>query len=285
MNITSDGSARRGIVTLGQMLAAAGVENVADVVLIRHTFGPEGLSLGSLPDPNYVLKYTREQGRGPGHKLGASPAGTWLVFTADGGHRARLYAAYENRGEVPSEQTELHRFFDLHETNLLESLRGRLVIEWGNDPVNWAKNGTAASQYPVVEIADPESVPFPGFDRLLIDHQTLRAVSEDSRYSKWRTALASVKGIYLIADSTGPGRLYVGLASGKDGVLGRWNEYARNGHGGNVALGDGTIFDARSAQYSLLRIFGPATPLIEVVEAEEHFKRALMSRTHGLNRN
>ncbi|MFC5502107.1 GIY-YIG nuclease family protein [Lysinimonas soli] len=286
MQITSDGAARRGVVTLAHLLDAAAVENLADVVIVRHTFGPKGLSSpSSLADPNYVLAYTREQGFGSGHKLGIDPPGTWLIFTADSGRRARFYTAYENRGEVAAERTDLRRFFDLHETDLLETLRGRLVIEWGNDPVNWAKSGATASQYRVVEIADPESVPFPGYDRLLIDYDTLRAVSEDSRYAKWRTALESVKGIYLIADSTGPGRLYVGQASGEDGVLGRWNEYARNGHGGNVALGDGTIFDPRTAHYSLLRVFGPATPLAEILEAEEHYKLALLSRKHGLNRN
>jgi len=85
------------------------------------------------------------------------------------------------------------------------------VVEWSRDAVNWAKTGASASLFPVVEIADPEVVPFPGFDHVLITHAELQAVIEDSRYAAWRTALGAVQGIYLIAD-TSTGQLYVGKA-------------------------------------------------------------------------
>ena len=39
--------------------------------------------------------------------------------------------------------------------------------------MNWAKDATAASAFPVVEIADPVQVPFPGFDKLLISYSEL----------------------------------------------------------------------------------------------------------------
>jgi hypothetical protein len=44
MQITIEGAARRGIVTPAYVLIAAGVEDLADVVLIRQTFGPKGLN-------------------------------------------------------------------------------------------------------------------------------------------------------------------------------------------------------------------------------------------------
>lgn len=84
---------------------------------------------------------------------------------------------------------------------------------------------------PVVEIADPARVPFPGFDNVLITHDELVAVVEDSRYAEWRTALAAVQGVYLVADSSS-GELYVGKADGTERPLGRWSAYARDGHGG-----------------------------------------------------
>lgn len=71
----------------------------------------------------------------------------------------------------------------------------RLVIEWSADTVNWATTGKSAGLMPVVEIADPQSEPFPGFDSLLISHDELQAVVADNRYSQWRTALSSVQGI------------------------------------------------------------------------------------------
>ena len=40
-----------------------------------------------------------------------------------------------------------------------------------------------------------------------------------------------------------------------------------------------------SFRLSVLRVFDPATPTREVDAAESHFKHALDSRRHGLNRN
>ena len=58
---------------------------------------------------------------------------------------------------------------------------------------------------------------------------------DDPRYADWRIALSEVQGIYLITDSTN-GKQYVGKADGAERILGRWTAYARDGHGGNVAL-------------------------------------------------
>ncbi len=52
----------------------------------------------------------------------------------------------------------------------------------------------------------------------------------------WRAALSALTGIYLLSDpETGEAR-YVGQADSAAGFLGRWGDYARNGHGGNVAM-------------------------------------------------
>ena len=43
--------------------------------------------------------------------------------------------------------------------------------------------------------------------------------------------------------------------------------------------------DPSSFRFSLLRVFDPATPRRDIDIAESHFKDALDSRRHGLNRN
>lgn len=103
----------------------------------------------------------------------------------------------------------------------------------------------------------------------------------EHRFAAWRTALASVVGIYLITD-TRDGRHYVGKADGAETIRQRWNGYATNGHGGNVEL---RHLDPASFRFSLLRVFDPATPTRVIDETESHFKIALDSRKHGLNRN
>lgn len=274
----------RGDLTLGHMLEAGGLAT-DEVIVLRHTYTTDGLATSADLTPEKVLAYTRSQGIQ--NKLGRNPPPYWLVFMADGARRSRLLCAYENHGEVLEERSANARFFDLRPSNVFSSLVGRLVVEWSLDAVNWAKSGVNAAEFPVVEIADPAAVPFPGFDRLLITYGELQDVVKESRYGAWRTALESVQGIYLITD-TSSGRLYVGKADGSERILGRWASYARDGHGGNIALRGLCARDsthARHFQFSLLRVFGPGVPPAAVDEAEDHYKRALVTREHGLNRN
>ncbi|GGO92892.1 hypothetical protein GCM10011584_30350 [Nocardioides phosphati] len=270
-----------GDLNLGHLFAAAGLDP-ADVLVVRHTYNVNGLVRGETT-PEKVLAYAREQRL----KFNADQPRIWLNFLAESGRRCRYWGAFENFGESVDERTHEGRFFDLRPSTALSSLANRLVTEWSKDAINWAKRGEVAAAFPVVEIADPEVVPFPGYDNVLLDRPALREVLEDSRYAAWRTALGSVQGIYLITD-TSTGKHYVGKADGSDRLLGRWAEYGRDGHGGNVALRDLKSVDAehsRHFQWSILRVFGPSTPMAEVDAAESHFKRALMSREFGLNRN
>jgi hypothetical protein len=184
----------------------------------------------------------------------------------------------ENRGEV-SPDGDI-RVFDLAVSDHLEDLRNRLVIGW-KSPRTWRLNGPTAAGYPVLEIADVEPVPFPGFDRLILNHAQLQAVVREYRYASWRTALSSVVGIYLITDTT-DGRQYVGKADGAENIRQRWTAYATNGNGGNVELRN---LDPTTFRFSLLRVFDPATPTRVIDETESHFKQALDTRKHGLTRN
>jgi len=273
-----------GDLRLGHVFSAAGLTDLADVLVIRHTYREDAIRTPADITPTSVYDFTRGQSVST-RVFPKTPPRLWLVFMAAGGLRARFYSAYENHGELLDKRTHDHREYDIEESDALGALKNRLVIEWSKDAVRWAKPGPAASAFTVVEIADPETVPFPGFDEVLIDHAELQLVIEDARYSTWRTALSAVQGIYLITD-TSSGKQYVGKADGSERVLGRWSAYARDGHGGNIGLKQLRNLDpehARHFQFSLLRVFGPSVPMAAVNEAEEHYKKALMSRKFGLN--
>lgn len=273
-----------GDLALGHVFDAAGLDP-SMVVVLRHTFTPTGLATPADLTPANVLAYVRRQE--PGNKLGRTPAYLWLNFMQDGGRRSRFLASYENHGEVVSERTTDLRYFDLRPSEVLSSLRNRLVVEWSGDTVNWAKKGGAASAFPVVEIADPVVIPFPGFDQLLISHGDLVAMVEDPRYAQWRSALSAVQGVYLIADTTN-GQLYVGKADGGERLMGRWAAYARDGHGGNIALRQLAGLDPSHAHhfmFSILQVFGPNATTSEIDRAESHYKEALLTRRYGMNRN
>lgn len=267
--------------TLGPLLTDAGIDP-AQALVIRHAFTqePEESGLTGLHANSThaeIFEYTRRQSANT-RSFPAVPPPVWVVFIKEGGDRARLWLVVENRGEISN--NGIIRTFDLAESDHMADLRNRLVIGW-RSPRAWRMNATTAASYPVVGIADAEPIPFPGFDRLVLSHVELQAVMREHRYASWRTALASVFGIYLITD-TRDGRHYVGKADGEESIRQRWHAYATNGNGGNV---EPKNLDPSSFRFSLLRVFDPATPTRDINAAEGHFKEALDSVRNGLNRN
>lgn len=267
--------------TLGPILLDAGID-LTDALVIRHAYvrehedsGLRGIHADSTDAQ--ILEYTRNQSANT-KRFPVAPPSFWIVFIREGGDQARLWAVVENRGEVSNDG--VRRIFDLVGSAHMADLRNRLVVGW-RSPRTWWMRASTVGSYPVVSIAEAEPVPFPGFDRLVLDHQQLQAVIREHRYASWRTALSSVVGIYLITD-TRDGRQYVGKADGAESIRQRWGAYATNGHGGNVELRG---LDATGFRFSLLRVFDPSTPTPVIDAAESHFKVALDTRRHGLNRN
>lgn len=263
--------------TLAPLLLDAGID-LADAIAIRHAYTtePDGIHADSTDDE--ILAYTRTQSASTAKFLAAPPR-YWVVFIREGGAEARLWSVVENRGELWNDGTR--RMFDMVRTDHMIELRNRLVIGW-RPPRRWWMRAATAATYPVNGIADAEPIPFPGFDRLVLNYAQLQAVMREPSYASWGTALASVRGIYLITD-TRDGRHYVGKADGLETIRQRWSAYAANGHGGNVELKG---LDPSTFRYSLLRVFDPSTPTAEINIAESHYKLALDSRVpHGLNRN
>lgn len=128
---------------------------------------------------------------------------------------------------------------------------------------------------------------FPGYRMVNLSRLELETVVSNSLES-WRTALSSVAGIYLIADTVS-GQLYVGSASGEGGIWQRWSNYVATGHGGNVALralmGKHGRDRVRSFCYSVLEIADIHMSKDDVLVREGYWKKILLSHAHGLNAN
>ena len=185
------------VLTLGAVLDAAGLDP-HEVLAIRHTYKADGLPSRAAATPERVLAYTREQLHSG--KFPKEPARFWLVFMAEGALRSRLTAVYENRGESVAERTQRHRYYNVVPAPLLAALEERLVVGWSGGVRNWVMRGSSAARFPVLEIADPTTEAFPGFDHVLLSYGDLQSMVAETRYAGWRTALQAVRGIYLIAD-------------------------------------------------------------------------------------
>ncbi len=114
-----------------------------------------------------------------------------------------------------------HFFYYLDRVPAAEEWVGRLYLTSCYKKRNSYPLGeTLADDLAVVELlANRLSIgQFPGYKNINLTKGQLDVVVRQN-IDSWRSALSSVKGIYLITD-TATGKLYVGKADGEDGVWG-----------------------------------------------------------------
>lgn len=208
-----------------------------------------------------------------------------------GGSRWLFAGVHQVIGVAPMEWRGKHHFaYQTREEEGLGHLVGRTIVAFDKKfRASYLRGEKHESRLLVAEIrGEPMRIgDFPGFNRVLLSHGMLRTLVRQANPS-WRAALAHVAGVYLITD-TKAGSHYVGSARGGEGLWQRWSAYAATGHGGNVELravlereGDGY---AEHFQYSLLEVCDINSGEDAVLARESHWKRVLMTRAFGLNRN
>lgn len=251
-------------------------------------------------------------GNRPGHAL---LLGVWRVEGVLSPREAIRRGLLEGSFE-PLDEDWSGYYHDLRELELFADLRLKLEIEWTGKEVAWRrvlrppkkKQGRRTIKSPNEQIADEaepgnysqlpmrmgrqygitahleSAVPFQGLTGVSLVMAELRIALRDAA---WQQGLAGVFGIYLITDERG-GQHYVGSASGAQGLLQRWSNYATTGHGGNkllvqmLATTPGRELDLR---FTLLEVLPANTSRREVIRRESYWKVALGSRTFGLNLN
>lgn len=132
---------------------------------------------------------------------------------------------------------------------------------------------------------------FPGYENIHIRFTLLEQIISSER-PDWKTALANVKGVYVITDSNN-GKKYVGSAYGDNGkIWSRWSCYVRTGgHGWNDELTklisvEGIEYARKFFHISLLEYRSAKTDDREIIARESFWKATLMSRGEfGYNKN
>jgi hypothetical protein len=179
---------------------------------------------------------------------------------------------------------------DVARVATFNDLEGRVIIEW-NYPtrsydywLDWNKPTQ------VLELHAPGSFErFPGYARIFLTFDELHTIINNPRNNRdWHAALAAVKGIYLVTNTT-DGTAYVGKAAGVQGFLDRWTEYATSGgHGGNVELRErmlATPAYVNGLRWSILHVLPADSPDAEIDSLEALAKQKLGTRIVPLNRN
>ena len=127
---------------------------------------------------------------------------------------------------------------------------------------------------------------FAGYDRASLSWADLVSIVENNRQD-WKTAFMHMKGVYLI--TLVDGRNYVGSAYGEIGLWSRWSTYAKSRHGGNAEMikldvdSESTFIDG--ARFTLIEAWPTRTEDRLIIERENYWKEALMSRKTGINNN
>jgi hypothetical protein len=196
-----------------------------------------------------------------------------------------LAGIYERLGRTPASDNG-HRY-DLRPCAEFHELSGRALVRFKRpgrqsylDADRWI------DQMTIVEITREKlDMPaFPGYRAINLERPLLRAIVQASP-DDWRISLSQVSGVYVVRDELTQ-QLYIGSATGLQGIWQRWSQYAF-GDGGNKAFQ--TMFRAGGSErlddlrFSLIETADfNATPK-EIIGREEHWKRVLGTRLIGLN--
>jgi hypothetical protein len=180
-----------------------------------------------------------------------------------------------------------HFYYDLRAVSNFRDLEDRLVVKWTGGYINWVQELLPPKDKPVVQILpEGREKAFSQYGDVLLTYGELcRIVRYPDANADWHTALSSTAGVYLIVDRIS-GRLYIGSASGHQGILGRWRQYVKNGHGGNKKLK--VLLEQRPNrekhfQYCILRTLSRSLTRGEVVTVEQEFKKKFGKIACALN--
>jgi hypothetical protein len=158
----------------------------------------------------------------------------------------------------------------------LSDLVGLLLVDWGPGDRAWIQRADRQEKR-VTELRARMTEPdFPGFLSFMEPLSRLESLPKG-----WIDVLKCSKGVYLLVCPRTKEQ-YVGSATGEGGFLSRWQEYLRNGHGGDAAL---KSRDPSDYQASILEVAGTASTVEDILKMEGRWKQKLRSREMGLNRN
>lgn len=283
---------------LSDLLKNNGIEP-EEVVLIRHVLNNE--CFNKCYSNGFVKEYTQIQGNKPMLKR----AKYWMVFIGTSGTKAKLYKMYRLKGysdikehKVPSGfpcpemYEEEANLYEVEETDLFGNMNNRLVIDWGTATQSWYQS--AAQNKKIVAIQSQEKHHFEGYENCIYTFDELKEIVEDmgmGAYEEHYRALARVKGVYLIVDTT-DGKQYIGSAYANKGIekclLSRWRVYVETHHGGNkelINLLEKEPERYKKFRFTILKIFSEGASEKEVRDAEDLYKKKLGTLEFGLNDN
>ncbi len=211
-----------------------------------------------------------------------------VVFLGDKGTTARFLGVYEVKDRRLSPVNEKEEILDLKYMPDFAILEEKVIVDWGKNTQAWHQYFYNEKYVRTIEqgISKSDGTPaFKDYLEVMLNHHELGQVLNDK---EWEQKLKAVNCIYLIVDKSN-GRNYVGSTSGRECIFGRWSQYAATGHGNNVKLAEliknDPQYHIKNFQWSILEVLPSNVTEYEAVDRESLWKRKLLSREWGYNKN
>lgn len=182
------------------------------------------------------------------------------------------------KGFVESDGRASILWFDLAPTDIYAHWKGKLVIGWPPPERSWWRR-SHRNDIPVIAVLEDSALDaeMPDWSHINLSWDELAVIP-----NRWRSALTHWRGIYFVYDRS-DSKGYVGSAYGSNNLLGRWENYAASGHGGNRLLRER---DPKNFQFTILQRVSPDMGADDVIRLEASWKERLHTRfPAGLNDN
>ncbi len=269
-----------------------------EIKLVRHINSSTKIEIGGTQIPETVyslyksdrarfLQYQSEQMKYTNQKCVFDDVKYIVVFIGEVKSTARFVGVYTITG-VNRDYRPERVFYEMEVVPGFEILEERVIIDWGKAAVSWNQWYYNIKEVVAIDqgMDNNQVKPFISYADVILKYDELKRIIEVED-SEWKSKLKAVNCIYLIQD-TKNGMQYIGSTYGKQGIWGRWTEYARTGHGNNkelIALLNKDKDYASNFQWCILETLPYNITDKEAVERESMYKTKFRTREFGYNNN
>ena len=284
------------ILTIGKILKEAGLDTSKRIKLVRHKDNRSELMIdGKVVNGNPYDWYINDRKSFIAYQSEQSEerfknADYIVSFIGEDGTTARMVGVYRVLG-LDKERMERvnngHFFYQMEEVDGFDELNERVIIDWGKSAINWHQ-WLDKNDKEIIAI-ERKGIDWvcPDYDQIKLSFEQLQRIFRDE-ISVWKNKLSASNCIYVISDSKS-GNLYVGSTYNREGIWGRWKDYAATGHGGDVELVKLLEADPEYAKkyftWAILQVLPLGIQDEKAISIETLWKNKLGRTACALNRN
>ena len=281
------------IIKIGELLKLRGLDINKRIKLVRHKDARQkqfinGVEVEGNPydwyrnDKDKFIAYQSEQ-----HRDVFKNVDYIVSFIGENGTIARFIGIYKIEG--PDNERNTNKYcYKITEVEGFDELKERIIIDWGPSTISWHQWLNDKNDKEIIEITPGFDHIFPGYEKIALTLAQLKNIILEKEYPEWKKMLSAVNCIYIITDRK-TGKNYIGSTYGKEGIWGRWKEYAKTGgHGNNVTLQK--LYDQDNSypnnfSWSILETLSISISSYEAINIEKSSKNKLGNPAFGLNNN